>query len=139
MLLEGCTHTFQFLALWTMAWAKIVYQKVVVLFIDIFIFHFFSFFFYFQIYPTQSVMNGFQTNENPNIFVALKSNKQFYEYIYQEICKYLNIFKYLSYTGPLKPKVASKIPEWETICRRKVNEGFNLVYVATIFLGGNIN
>ena len=43
-------------------------------------------------------------------------------------------------TGPLKLKVASKNP-WigDYMQKKGLDEGFNLVYVATIFIGGNIN
>ena len=43
-------------------------------------------------------------------------------------------------TGPLKPKVAPKNPYMGDYMQKKdLDEGFNLVYVATIFIGGNIN
>ena len=43
-------------------------------------------------------------------------------------------------TGPLKPNVASKNP-WmgEYMQKKGLDKGFNLVYVATIFIGGNID
>ena len=46
----------------------------------------------------------------------------------------------LSDTGPLKPHVASKNPWMGDYKQKKgFDEGFNLVYVATIFIGGNID
>ena len=43
-------------------------------------------------------------------------------------------------TGPLNPKVASKNPwMWDYMQKKGLDKGLNLVYVATIFIGGNIN
>ena len=45
-----------------------------------------------------------------------------------------------SYTGPLKPKVASKNPWMKDYIQKKdFDKDFRLVYVATIFFEGNIN
>ena len=44
------------------------------------------------------------------------------------------------FTGPLKPNVASKNPWMGDYMQEKgLDEGFDLVYVAPIFIGGNIN
>ena len=43
-------------------------------------------------------------------------------------------------TGPFKPNVALKKPRMGDYMQNKVlDEGFNLVYVVTIFIGGNTN
>ena len=52
----------------------------------------------------------------------------------------MDLSKAEQFTGPLKPKVASENPWMEDYMQKKdLDKGFNLVYVETIFIGGNIN